>query len=110
MAHAWLESLPPAVVPREMARAYPRLVNRLALCWRDAALADMLLDELLVDRRGGRRGFPPAVAAELLRLREWQAMRSDAAPADRGARWDSRSMATSDRDSRFDRDSTLSRF
>jgi len=28
-----------------------------------------VLDDVLIDRRGGRRGFPPPVQQELLRLR-----------------------------------------
>lgn len=64
-ALAWLADLPHAVVPRRLAHDYPRIVNRLAACWCDPALATLVLDSLLVDRRGGRRGFPPAVELEL---------------------------------------------
>jgi hypothetical protein len=52
-----------------LADRFPHVVNRLAACW--AAPFDVidLLDELLVDRRGGRRGFPADALAELLALR-----------------------------------------
>lgn len=52
-------------------QGYPRVVNRLALCWNDAALTDRLLDDLLIGRRGKRKGFPGPVAEELLRLRRF---------------------------------------
>jgi hypothetical protein len=48
---------------------YPRVANRLALCWSDKVLTRRLFEELLTDQRGGRRGFPPPVRDELLRLR-----------------------------------------
>lgn len=69
IARRWLESLPADERPSALARQYPRIANRLALCWDDAALLAKVFDDLLVDRRGGRRGFPPAVRQELLRLR-----------------------------------------
>lgn len=69
LAMAWLADLPRAAVPRLLAHDYPRIANRLALCWRDPALAILVLDSLLVDRRGGRQGFPDAIAQELRRLR-----------------------------------------
>jgi hypothetical protein len=52
-----------------LAKRFPHVVNHLAACW--AAPFDVidLLDELLVDRRGGRRGFPADALAELLELR-----------------------------------------
>ncbi len=69
IARRWLESLPPDERPQALAAQYPRIANRIALCWGDAMLVGKVLDDLLVDRRGGRRGFPPAVRQELLRLR-----------------------------------------
>ena len=66
---AWLADLPRAAVPRTLAHDYPRIVNRLALCWSDPALATLVLDSLLVDRRGGRRGFAEAIEQELRGLR-----------------------------------------
>jgi hypothetical protein len=48
---------------------YPRIANRIASAWRDSEAARASLDDLLIDRRGGRQGFPPFVLAELLHLR-----------------------------------------
>jgi len=66
---AWVATLPAAIRPRLLLELYPRVANRLALCWGDKALTNRLFEDLLVDRRGGRRGFPPAAKAELLQLR-----------------------------------------
>ena len=65
----WAERLPAGMRPNELMQRYPRVANRLALCWNDAALTNRLLEDLLVDRRGGRQGFPPLVRSELIRIR-----------------------------------------
>jgi hypothetical protein len=71
---AWLESLPEDVRPVALAASYPRIANRLCLLWRRVARCEEFLDELLVDRRGGRAGFPLAVASELTALRSYYAV------------------------------------
>lgn len=75
IARRWIESLPPDERPTALAAQYPRIANRIALCWGDPALTAQLFDQLLVDRRGSRRGFPPAVRSELLALRDHAARR-----------------------------------
>lgn len=70
-AQDWLETLPRPLRPAQLCVAYPRILNRLALCWNDPVLTEQLLENLLVGRRGKRKGFPPAVADELLRLRRF---------------------------------------
>jgi hypothetical protein len=67
-AARWLCSLPETLRPEALACAYPRIANRLAQCWIDAELRDKVLADLLDGRRKGRRGFPPAVHAELTAL------------------------------------------
>ena len=67
----WLDSLPQAVRPNHLAQRYARVANQLAACWTSPAEWRQELDTLLQDRRGGRRGFPVEVTAELNRLREW---------------------------------------
>jgi hypothetical protein len=47
---------------------FPRVANRLAIAWPDPKAVQEVLDDVLIDRRGGRQGFPPAVQQELLRL------------------------------------------
>lgn len=66
----WLLSIPRRHRPRELAAGFPHVVNRLALLWGKRDLVDLLFDDLLVDRRGGRQGFPRAVTDELLVLHE----------------------------------------
>lgn len=64
----WTDQFPLAQRPKSLCRQYPRLANRLALCWPDQQLTGMVLVDLLIDRRGGRRGFPADVQAELRQL------------------------------------------
>jgi hypothetical protein len=76
--HLWLRRLPTMSHPKHLCRFYPRVANRIALCWDDPARVQPLLRELLIDRRGGRAGFPPRIVAEiqlLQRLRERQSDR-----------------------------------
>jgi hypothetical protein len=69
-ASAWIAELPESVRPRQLALRYARLVNRLCKVWPNPAQCERLLDELMIDRRGGRKGFPLPVANELATLRE----------------------------------------
>ena len=70
-ARRWLRDLPSRRRPLRLCQLYPRVANRLAWCWRDATLASQVLDDLLVDRRGGREGFPRSVLRELQRLQQF---------------------------------------
>lgn len=72
-ARAWLRRLPAGRRPLRLCERFPRLANRIAWCWADAALADAVFDDLLTDRRGGRSGLPQGVVMELRRLREYRA-------------------------------------
>lgn len=65
---AWIASLPSDVRPRELARQFPRIANRLCELWRRPAQCDAYVKKLIVDDRGSRKGFPPAVANELATL------------------------------------------
>jgi len=65
----WGESLPDSAKASTLLQDYPRIANRIANAWRDERACLAALDDLLVDRRGGRRGFGPLVRAELLALR-----------------------------------------
>ena len=68
----WVASLPTEVQPLALLQAFPRVANALARLWQDDAGLNRYLDELLVDRRGGRRGFPPEIHNELLTLRAYR--------------------------------------
>jgi hypothetical protein len=65
----WAESLPDSTKPHRSMEKFPRIANRIASAWRDEQACLAVLDDLLVDRRGGRQGFCPFVQAELLQLR-----------------------------------------
>jgi hypothetical protein len=65
----WAASLPEDVRPHELLRTYGRIANLIAASWNDPEATYSYLDELLVDRRGNRQGFPPSVMSELLALR-----------------------------------------
>lgn len=79
VASDWLATLPRRICPRHLADEFPRIVNRLAICWSDPLLTELVMEGLLIDKRGGRRGFPPAVSAELVRLHEFHERRLTAA-------------------------------
>jgi len=82
----WLGNLPPAIAPRHAAARFPRIVNRLARFWNEPAMVAEIFDDLLVARRPGRQGFPPAILAEFRALQTfWQGARLE----DPGDIWDS---------------------
>lgn len=70
----WLATLPDHVRPVELTRKYPRIANKIATLWRRVARCEEFLDDLVVDHRGGRRGFPMAIAQELTALRRYYAV------------------------------------
>jgi hypothetical protein len=71
---AWAAKLPPNVQPHELIRSFGRVANLLAANWDNAEATIACLNELLVDTRGCRTGFPPKVANELLALRSYYAV------------------------------------
>ena len=70
-AVVWLMELPEAVRPKQLALRYARLANRLCRVWNEPLKCERLLDDLMTDRRGGRKGFPLQVASELATLRDY---------------------------------------
>ncbi|HJU22453.1 MAG TPA: hypothetical protein VJ891_08080 [Casimicrobiaceae bacterium] len=69
-ANAWMAELPESVRPRQLALRYGRLANRIAKVWNDPAKCERFLGDLMTDRRGGRKGFPLAIASELATLHD----------------------------------------
>jgi hypothetical protein len=65
----WIDALPEEVRPHALSRAFPRIANMLARLWPNAAAFSDYMNDLLVDRRGGRKGFPLQILADLNRLR-----------------------------------------
>ncbi len=68
VAIRWCSELPLDAQPELLLELFPALANKLALAWPEPAKARELLEELLIDRRGNRSGFPSIVFSELLRL------------------------------------------
>jgi hypothetical protein len=77
--HHWLHTVPSGVHPKRLCRMHPRIANRIALAWADVDQTEKLFEELLQDKRGGRRGFPPIILNELRRLRDLHRNRSGVA-------------------------------
>jgi hypothetical protein len=65
----WLVSLPQQLRPQALCDQYPRAANAVAEAWNSPQRL-AVLDALLSDRRGNRRGFPPQARRELEALRE----------------------------------------
>ena len=66
VASVWAAALPAPLRPRALIAHYPRIANLLALQWTDGGACPAYFDELLMDRRGRRQGFPPPVHDELV--------------------------------------------
>lgn len=65
----WLMALPHDLRPRKLCESFPRVVNLVAQQWPDPIRRMAVLDGLLVDSRGTRRGFPPEELREIQLLR-----------------------------------------
>lgn len=67
----WVTSLPKNVRPWALVAQYPRIANALAFEWNKPVTCRAYFDDLLVDHRGNRKGFPADVHRDLLRLRDY---------------------------------------
>jgi len=67
----WMLKLPPHIQPRHLQVKYPRVANRIAALWSEATGCESYLDDLLTDKRGGRKGFPLNVAQEIASIRDY---------------------------------------
>jgi hypothetical protein len=67
----WILKLPPHIQPRHLQVKYPRVANRIAALWADEGGCESYLDDLLTDKRGGRKGFPLNVAQEVASIRDY---------------------------------------
>lgn len=65
----WMAELPQRLQPQETAARFPRVANRLAALWSLPEQCRQCFDELLLDGRGDRQGFPERVAMELAALK-----------------------------------------
>jgi hypothetical protein len=67
----WLQRLPVRRRPYRLCTSYPRVANRIAWAWPNEQITAQVLNDLLVDSRGGRMGFPHWITRELRRLQEF---------------------------------------
>ena len=67
----WLAALPADVRPTATARQYPRIVNRIDDLYGRCEYTRLHFQSLLIDRRKGRKGFPPEVRRELEALQHY---------------------------------------
>jgi hypothetical protein len=65
----WLESLPKETRPRALEEQFPRLANLIAVNWKSPNDCSAFISSLLLDQRGGRRGFPGDVLQDIHNLR-----------------------------------------
>ena len=62
---AWMMGLPVPFRPEQLAARMPRLANQIATAWNDSLRCANALHALTVDDRGGRRGLPTDILAEV---------------------------------------------
>lgn len=67
----WLVALPAHVRPLHLARKFPRIANKLAAEWARPVNCDKIFEELMIDHRGTRKGFPVEIAKEITELRAY---------------------------------------
>lgn len=61
-------------------RQFPRIANFIAAAWDDLVQYEIYVDSLLNDKRGGRKGFPGDVIAELGILNTYRHTVQESAP------------------------------
>jgi hypothetical protein len=71
VTRCWLDDLPEDVVPHALAAKYARIANRMARLWDQPQQMLPYFEDLRVDKRGGRKGFPPEVLTEIDALFEY---------------------------------------
>ncbi len=64
-----LDAIGPRLPLTTLRTTFPHVLNRLVAVWSNPKLFTKAIDDLMVDDRGGRRGFPFATLNELTDLR-----------------------------------------
>lgn len=67
----WIQQLPRHIQPAQTAAQFPHIANALAATWQTPQACRAYFDQVLLDHRGSRRGFPKAVASELSALKDF---------------------------------------
>lgn len=66
----WLNQLPATVRPQSLPMDFARIANALHARWSQPQDCLNYFDDLLIDRRGNRQGFPGVVAMEIATLKD----------------------------------------
>lgn len=69
----WIEHLPRQCRPVAIPRQFPHIANKLCEIWKRPVICDKYFNELVIDQRGGRKGFSLEVATEISLLRQYYA-------------------------------------
>jgi len=67
----WLADLPEQVRPGQTAARFPHIANMLCTRWTTPVACRAYFEELVLDSRGDRQGFPPEIARELAALKDF---------------------------------------
>ena len=70
-ARALLASIEESARPKELAAAFPRIVNRMASLWRTPRQLNRYFEQLLTDSRGDRKGLSLGILTELATLKDY---------------------------------------
>lgn len=71
-AQALLASVEESARPRELAAAFPRIVNHMASLWESPRRMNRYFEQLFTDSRGGsRKGFSLGILMELTALKDY---------------------------------------
>ena len=68
--------------PKELAAAFPRIVNHMAKLWKIPREMNRYFEELLTDTRGKRNGFPLNILMELSTLDDYYKTKTHTATRD----------------------------
>jgi hypothetical protein len=91
-ALALLASIEESARPKELAAAFPRIVNRMAALWKSPRQMDRYFEDLLTDTRGSRQGFALGILMELTTLKDYYQTRVFP-PTQREGVWDAEALA-----------------
>lgn len=67
----WLENLPVAVRPESLPVEFPRIVNSICDRWNKPKACLEYLEDLVIDHRGNRTGFPGNNTLEIAALKDF---------------------------------------
>lgn len=65
-----LRAAPQEVYPQQLLASFPRIAARIAGLWGHREI-EAYFQDLMIDERGNRQGFPPEVLMDILRLRTY---------------------------------------